>query len=79
MQDRLLPAQVGQFRWIDIVGLENDAEISKLAQDLGLSDLSIADLFHLDQRPHTDIDGDLVQTLPGICALHLVGLFERHH
>ena len=63
MQDRLLPAHVGQFRWIDIVGLENDAEISKLAQDLGLSDLSIADLFHLDQRPHTDIDGDLVQTV----------------
>ena len=50
----------GQFTWIDICGLGDDNAISELARSRGLSDLAIADLFHLDQRAHTDIDGDLV-------------------
>jgi len=53
----------GHFRWIDVCGFKDDALIADLARKLGLSDLSIADLFHLDQRAHTDVDGDLVQTI----------------
>lgn len=56
-------ASDGQFRWIDICGLRDDEAIAELARSLGLSDLAIADLFHLDQRAHTDIDGDLVVTV----------------
>lgn len=53
----------GEFLWVDICGLGDDEAISKLARSHGLSDLAIADLFHLDQRAHTDIDGDLVVTV----------------
>lgn len=61
--DGLVQAAQGKFRWIDVCGLKNDALIADLARKLGLSDLSIADVFHLDQRAHTDVDGDLVQTV----------------
>ena len=56
-------AQGGQFQWIDIRGMRDHSKIAELAGSCGLSDLSIADLFHLDQRAHTDIDGDLVLTV----------------
>lgn len=56
-------ASDGQFLWIDICGLSDDESIAELARAHGLSDLAIADLFHLDQRAHTDIDGDLVVTV----------------
>ena len=49
--------------WIDIYGLRDDDVITELARTCRLSDLTIADLFHLDQRAHTDIDGDLVVTV----------------
>jgi len=57
------PEKQGQFRWIDVCGFEDDALITSLASELGLSELSTADLFHLDQRAHTDVDGDLVQSV----------------
>lgn len=53
----------GQLVWIDICGMQDHAEIVELATACGLSDLAIADLFHLDQRAHTDVDGDLVMTV----------------
>ena len=62
-KEGLLPGAQGQVRWIDVCGFKDDAAIANLARELGLSDLSIADLFHLDQRAHTDVDGELVQTV----------------
>lgn len=59
----LRPVAPGQLRWIDVCGIKDDVRIAELGRDLGLSDLSVADLFHLDQRAHTDVDGDLVQTV----------------
>lgn len=53
----------GEMLWIDICGLRDDAIIAELAGSCGLSDLAIADLFHLDQRAHTDFDGDLIVTV----------------
>lgn len=58
-----MPGSQSQLRWIDVCGLKDAAEIADLARELGLNDLSIADLFHLDQRAHTDIDVNLVQTV----------------
>ena len=49
--------------WIDICGLRDHAQIAEVAASCGLSDLAIADLFHVDQRAHTDSDGDLVLTV----------------
>lgn len=49
--------------WIDICGLRDHAQIAEIAASCGLSDLAIADLFHVDQRAHTDSDGDLVLTV----------------
>lgn len=54
-------AQPGQLRWIDIGGLADQEKITGIARDLGLSDLAIADLFHLDQRPHTEVSETQVQ------------------
>ena len=53
----------GELLWIDICGLKDHMAIAELGSDLGLSELAIADLFHLDQRAHTDFDGDLVLTV----------------
>lgn len=50
----------GQLCWIDICGMRDHTKIAEIAGSYGLSDLAIADLFHLDQRAHTDFDGDLV-------------------
>lgn len=50
----------GQLLWIDICGLKDDRAIARLAREQGLSELSTADLFHIDERAHTDIDGDFV-------------------
>lgn len=49
--------------WIDICGLEDGERIAEIAASYGVSDLAIADLFHLDQRAHTDIEGALVLTV----------------
>lgn len=61
--DGLASGAPGQFRWIDVCGLKDDVRIADLATDLGLSGLSVAELFHLDQRAQTDVDGDLVLTV----------------
>lgn len=53
-------ARDGQLQWIDVCGMLDDTRIAELAGSYGLSDLAIADLFHLDQRAHTDTDGELV-------------------
>lgn len=53
----------GELLWIDICGLKDHLAIAELAGSVGLSELAIADLFHLDQRAHTDFDGDLVLTV----------------
>tara|TARA_R110002124_G_scaffold121948_4_gene280465 strand:- start:377 stop:1558 length:1182 start_codon:yes stop_codon:yes gene_type:complete len=53
----------GQLLWIDIRGLRDHARIARIASAQGLSDLAIADLFHLDQRAHSDNDGALVLTV----------------
>lgn len=52
-----------QLLWIDICGLLDHEMIAEIARSYGLSDLAIADLFHLDQRAHTDVDGDLTVTV----------------
>jgi len=43
------------LRWVDIQGLADTSAISQVARSLGLSDLAIADLFHLGQRPHAEV------------------------
>lgn len=53
----------GQRLWIDICGMQDHAAIVELAASCGLSDLAVADLFHLDQRAHTDVDGNVVLTV----------------
>lgn len=53
----------GEMLWIDICGLQDDTLIAELTNGCRLSDLAIADLFHLDQRAHTDFDGDLIVTV----------------
>ena len=52
-----------QLLWIDICGMRDYTKIAEIAASCGLSDLAIADLFHVDQRAHTDTDGDLVLTV----------------
>ena len=53
----------GEMLWIDICGLRDGTTIAELAGNCGLSDLAIADLFHVDQRAHTDVEGDLIVTV----------------
>jgi magnesium transporter len=49
--------------WIDVCGLRDHSRVAEIARSRGLSDLAIADLFHLDQRAHTDIADELTVTV----------------
>lgn len=49
--------------WIDISGMRDHDRIAEIAAACGLSALAVADLFHTDQRAHTDFDGDLALTV----------------
>lgn len=60
IHDDLPEPETDKLRWIDIVGLEDTARINDIAQSLGLSELAIAELFHVDERPHLDVEDDLV-------------------
>lgn len=53
----------GQFRWIDICGLQDHDQIEKICQSLNLHSLTIADLFHTDQRAKTEIAENYVQII----------------
>ncbi|RME15055.1 MAG: magnesium and cobalt transport protein CorA [Alphaproteobacteria bacterium] len=53
---------LGKRRWIDIRGLADKDAIVAVASALGLGDLGTAEMFHTDQRPHSEVLGDLVQT-----------------
>lgn len=52
-----------QWRWIDVCGLADKDQIVSVAASLGLDELAIAELFHIDQRPHSEVLGNLVQTV----------------
>lgn len=52
----------GKRRWIDICGLADKDAIVAVASALGLGELPIAEMFHTDQRPHTEVLGERVQT-----------------
>ena len=49
------------LRWIDISGLKDQDRISDICAKLNLHSLTVADLFHTDQRPKTEISADYVQ------------------
>lgn len=49
------------FRWIDISGLQDQDLITNICTELNLHSLTIADLFHTDQRPKTEISAEYVQ------------------
>lgn len=62
----------GKCRWIDVCGLADTDLIVSVAASLGMDELAIAEIFHTDQRPHSEALGDLVQTvlrLPADTAL----------
>lgn len=61
-----------KWRWIDVCGLADKDLIVSVAASLGLDELAIAEVFHIDQRPHSEVLGSLVQTvlrLPADTAL----------
>lgn len=47
--------------WIDVCGLSDQNAIVAVAKEVGMDDLAIADIFHLDQQPHAEVADDLVQ------------------
>ena len=51
----------GDLLWIDVNGLADRDRIQSLCATLGISPLSVADIFHTDQRPHCEISEDIVQ------------------
>ena len=58
--DGLVAARESRRLWIDVWGLADEEAVAGAARAAGLSPLAIADLFHVDQRPHTDVDGETV-------------------
>ncbi len=62
VRDGFADAAPGAFRWIDVAGLADKDAIAGIARALGLSDLAIAEMFQTDQRPQTEVQGDLAQT-----------------
>ncbi|MEC3863096.1 magnesium/cobalt transporter CorA [Mesobacterium sp. TK19101] len=59
VHDGIVPHEQGKTRWIEITGLSDSDGIARILRSLGLSDLSIAEVFQTDQRPKsliTDTD-----------------------
>ena len=49
------------IRWIDISGLKHQDRITGICQRLNLHPLTVADIFHTDQRPKTEVSSGYVQ------------------
>lgn len=59
----LADAPAEKWRWVEVCGLVDEDLIVSVAGTLGLDELAIAELFHIDQRPHSEVLGSLVQTV----------------
>lgn len=50
-----------EMRWIEVCGLGDKDQITDIAQRLDIHPLTIADFFHVDQRPKTEIAQNYLQ------------------